>query len=63
MPKLHLHLPKPGPIDLVSSTADVAYYQAVSARVKQEEAEKREVQRKRSVATGLPEEAPEVRGM
>jgi hypothetical protein len=63
MPKLHLHAPKSGPIDLVSSTAEVAYYQALSAHVKHEEAEKREAQRKRSVAMELPEEAAEVHGM
>lgn len=57
MPKFGLA--KPGPKDLGSTPAEIAYYEAITKRVKEEEAEKKEAQRKRTLAMGLPESALE----
>lgn len=57
MPKFGLA--KAGAKDLASSDAEIAYYNAIKQKVKAEEADKKEAQRKRSIAMGLPESALE----
>ena len=57
MPKFGLA--KPGAKDLASTDGEIAYYNAVEQKVKAEKAAKKEAQRKRVVAMGLPESALE----
>jgi hypothetical protein len=57
MPKFGLA--KPGAKDLGSSDADIAFYNALTQKVLADEAEKKENQRKRSIAMGLPESSTE----
>ncbi|KAF7505036.1 hypothetical protein GJ744_001490 [Endocarpon pusillum] len=57
MPKFVLT--QPGAKDLASSDAEIAYYKAIEQKVKAEEAAKKEAQKKRSIAMGLPESALE----
>lgn len=55
MPKFHLATS--GAKDLASTDGEIAYIKAITAKVRADEAEKREAQRKRSIAMGLPGEA------
>ena len=57
MPKFGLA--KSGAKDMASTDGEIAYYNAIKQKVKAEEAAKKEAQRKRSIAMGLPESALE----
>jgi hypothetical protein len=45
--------------DLASSDGELEYYRIIEQKVMEDEAEKKEAQRKRSIAMGLPESAVE----
>ncbi len=57
MPKFGLA--KPGAKDLGSTDGEISYINALTKKVLADEAEKKEAQRKRSIAMGLPESATE----
>jgi hypothetical protein len=50
-------LAKSGAKDLASTDGEIEYYRIIKQKVMEEEAEKKEAQRKRSIAMGLPDSA------